>query len=110
MRYEQLNLGKVQIGETIDGAFHFRLLKFTANVNPAACLANAVVQQNLSVPGIKAGDLVIGFETPTAWDATDVVFQPVTTLTDAIKVDCVNPTASSQDAAAGDVTVTVLRP
>ena len=110
MRHEELTTGQVQIGETVDGGFMVKLLKFTASVDPASVAANVNAEQNFTITGLKAGDIPIGLETPVAM-ATLAVDGVRVDADDTLVVRASNPTAGAIDIAAGQsVTVTVLRP
>ena len=107
---EQLSLGSVQIGETADGGFNFTVLKFTASVDPASIAANTIAAQTFTIAGLVAGDLVVGFEQPPAWDASAAAFTPLHCDTaDSLEVKGINTSAGAVDVPAGSVTVTVLR-
>lgn len=111
MRYEQLTMGEAQIGETADGGFVFRVVKFTISVDPASILANTIAAQTFTVTGVKPGDLVVGFNQPAAWDASAAVFVPLYIDTaDEVEVKGINTSAGAVDVPAGNLTVTVLRP
>lgn len=111
MRHEELTLGSVQIGETDEGGFTTKLLKFVATVDPASVAANTTAAQTFSVTGLKAGDLCIGLEQPPAWDASAVNFTPLHIDTDdELEVKGTNTTAGAVNAPSGDIVVTVLRP
>lgn len=103
-------LGKVQIGETADGAFPFQVLKFTASIDPASVAAATTAGQNFTFTGLKAGDIPVALEVPSAMES--VAWVPVRVSADnTLRVTGTNATAAAIDIAAGQsCTVTVLRP
>lgn len=110
MRYEQLTMGEAQIGETADGGFMCKILKFDASVDPASVAAGVSAEQDLTITGLKAGDIPIGLESPVAM--ATLALSPIRVdADDTLTVRATNPTAGAIDIAAGqDITVTVLRP
>lgn len=110
MRYEQLTMGEAQIGETAEGGFMFRVVKFEADVDPASVAANVSAEQDFTITGLKAGDIPLHLGQPVAMATLQVV--PVRVdADDTLTVKATNPTAGAIDIAAGQtVTVTCLRP
>lgn len=110
MRYEQLTLGEAQIGETADGGFTFRVVKFTASIDPASVAANVSAEQDFTFTGLAAGDIPVGLQMPVAMATLQVV--PVRVdAADTLTVKATNTTAGAINIAAGQsITVTVLRP
>ncbi len=111
MRFEDLGVGKLQLGETIDGGFPFTVLKFTNTaVDPANVLANVSAEQSFAFTGLKVGDVPIALETPSAMATLQTVPTRVGAV-DALTVRCTNTTASAINIAAGQtISVTVIRP
>lgn len=110
-RYEDQTLGQAQIGESVDGAFKFQLLKFTsAAIDPASVAAAVSAEQNFTFTGLKSGDIPFALETPAAMATLQTVPTRVG-ADDTLTVRCTNPTAGAINIAAGQtVSVTVLRP
>jgi len=110
MRYEQLTLGEAQIGETAEGGFAFKVVKFTASIDPASVAANVSAEQNFTFTGLKAGDIPVGLDTPVAMATLQVV--PVRVTADnTLVVKATNTTAGAINIAAGQsITVVAIRP
>ena len=103
-------MGKVQIGESEEGAFPFQVLKFTASIDPASVAANTTAGQNFTFTGLKAGDIPVALEVPSAMES--VAWVPIgVRADDTLRVTGTNATASAINIGAGQsCTVTVLRP
>lgn len=107
---EDLHLGSGQIGKSIDGAFNFQLLRFVASVDPGSVPADTAPTIAVTVAGVKAGDLIIGWRNPnTQWDDIYTVPQRIA-ADDTVSLKLVNPSAIAVNPPAADITVTVLRP
>lgn len=111
MRYEQLILGQVIVGDTAEGAFLWKLLRFTiTNADPASVAPNTVEEQTIAVPGVKAGDMPIGMEVTAGMGG--LISKPVRIVTDdELIAQFANPTGGAVDIDPGQyLRLTVLRP
>ena len=105
-----LHTSKNKAGETSEGAFFHKVLKFTASLDPASVATIVSAEQNMTFTGLKAGDIPIALQTPVAMATLQCV--PVRVdAANTLVVKCTNPTAGAIDIGAGQsITVTVLRP
>ena len=108
-RREQMSIGELTVGT--DGDAVSLLASFTASVTPVAAATIKAEEQDLTIPGVKVGDIVVAFKAPTAFYALNVgVGGMRVSAADTVSVKFVNPTAGSVTPSAGDWTFTVLRP
>jgi len=80
----------------------------TASITPAATAAVSAVEQTFTVKGLKVGDYVDVVPPSDVAGVSAVVAR--VTQADTIGIKFVNPTAGSLTAAAGNYTISVLRP
>ena len=107
--FEWLHIGKAQVGKTVDGAFPFTLHKFSASVNLASVGAAVSAEQDVTITGIKSGDIPICLDS-AAGAATLAVVPERCGADNTLTVRCSNTTAGAIDLGALTMVVTVLRP
>lgn len=109
MRTEDMTVGQIQAGETGNGGFSFKVVKFQASVNLASVAAAVSAEQNVTITGIKSGDIPIHLDS-AAGAATLGVYPQRCGADNTLTVRCTNTTAGAIDLGALTMTVTCLRP
>jgi len=74
--------------------------RYTLTLTPASVAANLTAEQELTVPGLAVGDVVVGVQTPAWGNATGLCGLRVKT-TDKLGATFVNPTAGALVPGAG---------
>lgn len=75
--------------------------RYTPTLTPASVAANLVAEEAFTVPGVKAGDVVVGYQNPAFGNSTGVVGVRVS-ADDTIAISFVNPTAGALTPGSGN--------
>lgn len=109
MMYESFTADKAIIGDTKDGGFFFKMLKFSQSVTLASVAAATTAEQNLTFTGVLSGDLPIALDSSVA-AATLGVYPQRCGAANTLTVRCDNSTAAPIVIGAVTAILTVLRP
>jgi hypothetical protein len=93
----------------IIGGNTFAICAVVVNFNPASVAAATVAAQNVTVPGVLPGDIVVVVP-PSTLNAGLGIAGALVTAADTVSVRFVNATAGALDPAAADYVFLVTRP
>lgn len=79
------------------GSYMGRVTKYAPTINPASVAASVTVEQTFPVPGLKAGDVVLAINKPSATAGLGIVGARVS-ADDTLAITFTNPSAGAVDA------------
>lgn len=103
-RYEQFTLGQLRMASAATAAGGSRV---SLSLTPAAVGAATIASQNLTVPGVEVGDIIIAVQTPIT-NATGIVDCSCATA-GTVAARFINPTAGSLTPTSGTYTFLVIK-
>lgn len=103
-RYEQFSMNQLRMPPAATAAEGSRV---ALSLTPASVGAATIASQNLTVPGVEVGDIIIPLQTPIT-NATGIVDCSCATA-GTLAVRFINPTAGSLTPTAGTYTFLVIK-
>ncbi len=103
-RYEQFTLGQLRMPSAATAAGGSRV---SLSLTPASVASATIASQNLTVPGVEVGDIIVAVQTPIT-NATGIVDCSCATA-GTVAVRFINPTAGALTPTSGTYTFLVIK-